>query len=150
MPRDTKAGRKIECLKGKNACGDDRKDRDFRFVKIFPCPVYCKSNKDKSNYPEYDTNRDAESAITKQKIRYVRSVSPVYNNNTYYMISVTTHTSRNKRYYFNIQNVKNVLFLIDHHLQKILAVLHILETLFTDHERFADHLFFPIIRDHTQ
>ncbi len=90
MSRYTKAGRKIECLKGKNACGDDRKDRDLGFVKIFPCPVNCKNNKNKSDYPEYDTNRDAKSAIAKQKIRYVRSVSPVYYNNTYSVISITT------------------------------------------------------------
>ena len=93
MARYTKAGRKIECLKGKNASCNDRKDRDLGFIKIFPCPIYCKSNKNKSNYPEYDTNWDAKSAITKQKIRYVRSVSPVYYNNTYYVISITTRAS---------------------------------------------------------
>jgi len=90
MSRYTKAGRKIECLKGKNACGDDRKDRDLGFVKIFPCPVYGENDKNKGNYPEYDTNRDTKSAIAKQKIRYVRSVSPVYYNNTYSVISITT------------------------------------------------------------
>ncbi|RBQ25670.1 MAG: hypothetical protein ALMCE001_00030 [Methanocorpusculum sp. MCE] len=91
MSGNTESGRKIERLKGKNACCNDCKDRDLCFVKIFPCPVNCKNNKNKGNYPEYDTNRDTKSAIAKQKIRYVRSVSPVYYNNTYSIINITAH-----------------------------------------------------------
>ncbi len=104
MSGNAESGREIERLKGKNACCNDCKDWNLRLVEIFPCPVYCENNKNKSNYPEYDTNRDAKSAIAKQKIRDVRSVSPVYYNNTYSIISITAHDGLWKRYYFNTMN----------------------------------------------
>jgi len=92
MSGDPKPGREIESLKGKNACGNDREDRDLGFIKIFPRPVYRKNDKNKGNYPEYDADRDAKSAIAEQKIRNMRGLSPVYYNNTYYVISVTGNT----------------------------------------------------------
>lgn len=78
MARDPKPGREIESLKGKDSCSYDRKDRDFCLIKIFPRPVDRKNDKNKGNYPEYDADRDAESAIAEQKIRNMRGLSPVY------------------------------------------------------------------------
>ena len=52
--------------------------------------------------------------------------------------------------YFNILILKIVLFLITHHLHEILSIFHTLEPFFSDYKGLSNHLFLPVIRDHTQ